>query len=121
MTIEGFVPDIHPYVAHADVFTLPSLEEGSGSLALLEALQAGVAVVTSAVDGILEDVDSDTALLVPPGNVAALRDALGRVLIDPGLRQRLRTAARETFERRFSAEAFSEALARVYDACDPSP
>jgi glycosyltransferase involved in cell wall biosynthesis len=47
VAIPGFVPDVFDYLRHADVFVLPSLEEGSGSVALQEALQAGVAVVAS--------------------------------------------------------------------------
>ena len=39
-TVVGPVPDSYPYLAGADVFVLPSLEEGGGSLSLLEALQA---------------------------------------------------------------------------------
>lgn len=111
----GFVPDAYAYVRHADVFVLPSLEEGSGSLALLEALQAGVAVVASAVDGVPEDVaDGESALLVPPADVAALGAALAAVLADPPLRRRLGAAARRTFEGRFSADVFTAALADVY-------
>ena len=114
VAIEGFVPEVYPYVAHADVFTLPSLEEGSGSLALLEALQAGVPAVVSAVDGVPEDVDDESALLVPPGDAGALQAALARLLADPALRGRLGAAARSAFERRFSAPVFTEALARAY-------
>lgn len=115
VVIEGFVPDAYAHVHHADVFALPSLEEGSGSLALLEALQAGVTVVASAVDGVPEDVaNGESGFLVPPGDVAALGDALAAVLADPALRGRLGAAARRTFERRFSADVFTAALADVY-------
>jgi glycosyltransferase involved in cell wall biosynthesis len=115
VAIEGFVADPFPYAQHADVFALPSLEEGGGSLSLLEALQAGVAVVASGVDGVPEDVtDGESALLVPPGDVAALQAALARVLRDPALRRSLAAAGRQTFEARFSADAFSAALTQVY-------
>jgi glycosyltransferase involved in cell wall biosynthesis len=84
----GQVPDPYPYLERADIFVLPSLEEGSGSISLLEALQAGVAVVASAVDGIPEDVaDGVNGLLVPPGDSAALASAIQRLLTDPALRQ----------------------------------
>jgi len=97
------------------VFALPSLEEGSGSLSLLEALQAGVGVVASGVDGIPEDVtDGDSALLVSPGDAEGLAVALERVLTDPELRRRLARRARETFEARFSAGALADALKAVY-------
>lgn len=113
--LTGWVPDPYLYLQHADVYVLPSIGEGSGSVSLLEALQAGVAVVASNVDGIPEDVtDGDSALLVEPGNVTALSRALERVIDDHALRAHLRQRARETFESRFSAAALTEALRHIY-------
>jgi glycosyltransferase involved in cell wall biosynthesis len=113
--ITGWVEDAFAHVAHADVFALPSLEEGSGSMALLEALQAGAAVVASRVDGIPEDVvDGESALLVPPGDPDALASALARALGDAALRARLGAAARAAFEARFTADRFAAALGERY-------
>lgn len=114
-TITGPVADPHPYLCQADIFVLPSLQEASGSLSLLEALQIGVAVVASAVDGIPEDVvDGHSALLVPPGDPEALAVALGRLLHDGGLRDRLARAGHETFQARFSAPIMTSTLRDVY-------
>ncbi len=113
--ILGWVPDPYPYLRQADVFVLPSLEEGSGSPSLIEALQAGVAVVASNVDGIPEDVvDGESALLARPGDPAELADALARALTDTELRKRLAHGGRATFEARFSPDALSEALRGLY-------
>jgi glycosyltransferase involved in cell wall biosynthesis len=113
--LTGWVADPYQYLLPADVFALPSLQEGSGSVSLLEALQAGAAVVASNVDGIPEDVtDGDSALLVPPGDVAALSATLERVLIDVELRERLRRRARETFDEKFSPEVLVSALRATY-------
>jgi glycosyltransferase involved in cell wall biosynthesis len=113
--ILGEVPDPYGYLERADVFVLPSRAEQSGSLSLLEALQAGCAVVASRVDGIPEDVaDGASALLVEPGDPEALAGALARLLGDAGLRRRLGVGARRVFEERFSAGAFAAALGRVY-------
>ncbi|MBL8663569.1 MAG: glycosyltransferase family 4 protein [Candidatus Odyssella sp.] len=110
-----WVPDAFPYLRHADVFALPSLQEASGSLSLLEALQAGAAVVASGIDGILEDVtDGDNGLLARPGDARSLGGALERVLTDAALRARLRRRARETFVEKFSAAAFTDALGSTY-------
>jgi len=120
--LPGFVPDSFPHLRAADIFALPSLEEGSGSLSLLEALQAGVAVVASAVDGIPEDVThGESALLVPPGDADALAGALGLLLSDRDLRQRLARAGREVFVRRFSAAAFAQALGDTYAELGVTP
>jgi glycosyltransferase involved in cell wall biosynthesis len=111
----GWVPDPILYLRAAEVFVLPSLQEGSGSLALLEALQAGCAVVASDIDGVPEDVvHGESALLVPPSDAGALQRALETVLVDAGLRSRLARAARATFETRFSADVFAAAIRDVY-------
>jgi glycosyltransferase involved in cell wall biosynthesis len=121
-TVVGPVPDSYPYLADADVFVLPSLEEGSGSLSLLEALQAGVAVVASRVDGIPEDVtDGDTALLVAPGDATALADAIERLLADDSLREGIARRGRRAFEARFSPDLFSAALGRTYAELGVAP
>jgi glycosyltransferase involved in cell wall biosynthesis len=115
VTIEGVVPDVRSLLDAADVFVLPSREEQSGSLALLEGLQAGVAVVASAVDGLLEDLtDGEDALLTRPDDPAHLAAALARVLTDEPLRRGLQVRARATFDERFSAAPFSAALGSIY-------
>jgi glycosyltransferase involved in cell wall biosynthesis len=115
VTIEGVVPDVRALLDAADVFVLPSREEQSGSLALLEGLQAGAAVVASAVDGLLEDlIDGEDALLTRPDDPAHLTAALARVLTDEPLRRRLQVRARATFDERFSAAPFSAALGSIY-------
>ena len=114
-TLPGYVDDAPAFLRAADVFVLPSLEEGSGSLSLLEAMQAGCAIVATRIDGIPEDVaDGEIGLLVAPDDPGALRDALARLLGDAALRARLGAAARATFERRFSAEMLVATVREVY-------
>jgi glycosyltransferase involved in cell wall biosynthesis len=113
--IVGWVPDPYAYLRHADVYVLPSLGEGSGSVSLIEALQAGRPVVASACDGVPEDVeDGSSALLVVPGSVESLSDALTCLLTDEPLRRHLARGARETFAARFSPTPFVEALRATY-------
>ena len=112
----GAVPDPLAYLKQADIFVLPSLEEGSGSVSLLEALQLGVAVVASAVDGILEDVTPEkSALLVRPGDAGELASALRRLLEDGELRDRLAGSGREVFQERFGADNLAGALRAIYE------
>jgi glycosyltransferase involved in cell wall biosynthesis len=114
-TIDGKVDEPFLHLRQADLFVLPSLEEGSGSLSMVEAMQCGVAVVATNIDGIPEDVvDEDSALLVPPGDVPELTYALRRVLTDQPLRDRLGRRAREAFERRFSPDTFRKSLMEAY-------
>jgi glycosyltransferase involved in cell wall biosynthesis len=113
--IVGWATDSYGYLEQADLFVLPSLEEGSGSVALLEAMQAGVAPVVSRVDGIPEDVDhGEHALLVEPGAPAALAAAIATLLSNEAMRRRLARAARQRYLDRFSAAAFIADLRENY-------
>lgn len=115
VVIPGRVPTVGAYLRHADIFSLPSLAEGSGSMSVLEALQYGVAVVSSAVDGITEDLTDDVnSLLVETGSVDDLHRALVRLITDEPLRERLGHAGSELYHRRFSAEAATSALNDFY-------
>lgn len=116
VVLEGRVPDSYTYLQHADIFVLPSIQEGSGSVSLLEALQAGTAVVAADIDGIPEDVvHEESALLFRAGDSVDLADALQRVITDEHLRNRLRQQARATFEQRFSADRLTTVLAELYE------
>jgi glycosyltransferase involved in cell wall biosynthesis len=114
----GFVRpgELGPYYERAAVFAAPSRREGYG-VAAREAMAWGRPVVATATGGLLDAVvDGETGLLVPPGDVAALRAALGRLLAAPELRARLGAAARKKALRDFSLENSADALVTVYQA-----
>jgi len=77
----------------SDVFVLASRFEGYG-MALAEAIAHGLPVVSTMAGAIPDTVPEGTGLLVPPGDVAALTQALRRLIGDCGERQRLATNAR---------------------------
>lgn len=88
-------PVLHALIAKAAIVTLPSLWEGLGNVAL-EAIDMGKAVVATSGSGFHEVIEDGRAgVLVPPGDVTALRAALGRLLDDPMLLRSLEEAARE--------------------------
>jgi glycosyltransferase involved in cell wall biosynthesis len=72
----------------ADVFVSTSLFEGYG-MVLAEALAHGLPLVASTGGAAFETVPAEAALLVPPGDAAALEAALRRVIADPALRARV--------------------------------
>lgn len=93
----GFVAParLAEYYQRASVVACPSRREGFGVVAA-EAMAWGRPVVATAVGGLRDlVVDGETGLVVPPGDVRALRAALERLLGDAALRARLGAAARE--------------------------
>jgi glycosyltransferase involved in cell wall biosynthesis len=85
--------DVPALLAGADLVVVPSLWEGQ-PLIVQEALRAGRPLVASRVGGIPDLTGQDAAVLVPPGDAAALADAVLSVLDDPALAARLSAAAR---------------------------
>ena len=109
----GFVAPgrLGPYYRSAAVVAAPSLREGYG-VAAREAMAWARPVVAGAVGGLTDAVEDEvTGLLVPPGDVPALRAALERLLGDPELRARLGVAARVNAP---SFDAETGALVAVY-------
>jgi len=104
----GFLPDVGPVLAAADMLALPSRTEGL-PMAVLEAMAAGVPVVASAVGSLPEVLGEGAGVLVPPGDIGALRDAL-ESLSRAEARAPLASAALRRVESRYGAVA----MARSY-------
>ena len=84
---------------------------------LVEAMSCGLPVVTTTAGGITELVLHDVnGLLVAPGDVHAIADALCRLLTDAVARARLGEAARRTVERGYDTEDAARRLAAVLRA-----
>ncbi len=117
----GFVPprELGSWYERAAVVVVPSRREGYGMVAR-EAMAYGRPVVATAVGGLIDAVeDGVTGLLVAPGDVAGLRDAIERLLGDAGLRARLGGAGRERAAGA-SLATTAEAVRTVYaDAVSP--
>ncbi|RYY89231.1 MAG: glycosyltransferase, partial [Comamonadaceae bacterium] len=91
-------PRLEALYAQADLFVLPSFHEGYG-MALAEALVRGLPVVSCVAGAIPDTVPADAGLLVLPGDAVALREALRRVMEEPGLRAALAAGARRAGAR----------------------
>jgi glycosyltransferase involved in cell wall biosynthesis len=97
--------EVQRALTRASVFALPCRDGDRGDtdnlpLAIIEALQAGVPVVATPVAGIPEAVvDGHSGLLVPPRDPSALAEAVGRVLRDTRLQERLAAGGREVVAR----------------------
>ena len=118
----GTVPDadMPSWYRAADALAFPSVKEGFG-LAVLEAMSAGLPVVTSDLPVFREYlVPGRDALLAPVGDVDALADALLAVLTDERLRGALAAAGQELVRRFTWAESARRHL-EVYAALDRTP
>ncbi|GAA4633268.1 glycosyltransferase family 4 protein [Actinoallomurus vinaceus] len=104
--------DVADLLAAADVAVLPSVWEGQ-PLIVQEILRAGRPLVATRVGGVPGMV-GEAALLVPSGDAAALERAVGRVLDEPALAERLAAAAAERASRLPTDEDALDQLASVY-------
>jgi phosphatidylinositol alpha-mannosyltransferase len=99
----------------ATAFCAPSLRGESFGVVLLEAMAAGAPIVASAIEGYQNVArPGKDALLVPPGDVGALRDALRRLLDDSELRNRLVASGHERAEQ-FSMRRLAQRYLELYE------
>lgn len=115
----GFQPDPSRIWACAHVAALPWLREGS-SYSALEAMAAGLPVVSFDGPGCREVVPEGAGVAVPPHPVDALAEALRRLAGDPALRHRMGEAARRAALSRTAADMAAETLA-VYREVAQNP
>jgi glycosyltransferase involved in cell wall biosynthesis len=100
----GLRYDMPEMLSAMDVFVLPSYREGM-PLVLLEAMAMARPAVATRVRGCREVVvDAETGILVPPREVAALADAIVRLLLDKELAKRMGSAGRKRVEERFDRD-----------------
>jgi glycosyltransferase involved in cell wall biosynthesis len=97
------------------VFAQPSMEEAFG-ITVLQAMACGLPVVASDVGGLPELVDpGTTGLMVPPGDVGALAEALQTLLRDAPRREAAGSAGKER-ARAFGEDRFATEVASIYRA-----
>jgi len=100
----GFRADVGELLHVVDVFCLTSLREGL-PIGLIEAMAAGLPVVGTNVAGIRDVITrNEDGILVELGDVMALKDALTRLISDPGWRRRLGRAGRGKAVQKYSLQ-----------------
>lgn len=110
----GFVTDPHSYIAHMDLFALPSLHEGT-PIALLEAMGAGVPVVAAAVGGIPEIIkDGEAGCLVNSHSPSAWASTLTELVNDPGRARTIAERGRRLVQKQYSVEVMAARYIEVY-------
>jgi glycosyltransferase involved in cell wall biosynthesis len=112
----GFVPaeELGRLYDRAAVVACPSHREGFG-IVCAEAMAHARPVVAGDVGGLRDlVVDGETGILVPPRDVAALREALTRLLGDRDLRRRLGDAGRKRIAEHFTWKRYADETLRAY-------
>lgn len=120
VTFHGALPheEVLALLARTRVFCLPARVAADGDadampLVIKEAMAREAAIVAGDAGGVAEMVDGRSGLLVPPDDVAALRDALALVLDDEQCRQQLAREGRAMVERHFTLSGEVRKLSRL--------
>ena len=122
VTIPGRVDDIDAEYRWADVFVLPSHEEHSGSLSLIEAARWGCALISTEDGSLAEDLSEPTdGMLVAPGQPVALADAFERCAVQPAFLGDLQRGARALFLRRFDPDVAADEQQALYEELGVHP
>ena len=110
----GYINELPMRLQAFDVVVVPSDNEAF-SLALVEAMAAGCAVVASRVGGMAEIVeDEQTGLLIEPDDEWALETAISRLLLDRAMRVKFGEAARTSVMERFEREHIIDRIEQLY-------
>jgi glycosyltransferase involved in cell wall biosynthesis len=109
----GVVPDAGRMLRAFDVLAMSSWTEGT-PMVLLEAMASGVPVVATGVGGIPDVVGPEEAILVPPGDPAALAEAMAQTLGDPARAAARASRASARLARDFAVDAWVQRYRSIY-------
>jgi glycosyltransferase involved in cell wall biosynthesis len=114
VTLDGWRDDIASCLQGLDIFMMSSRFEGM-SLALLEAMAAGLCCCVSDVDGMGEAIQHGVnGYLCPPGNIARWCEQIETVVTDPAHRAEVGRRARDIAQGRFSIDSMASGTVEVY-------
>ncbi len=111
----GWRDDITEILAQMDIFVYTTIEREGLPLAILEAMVLAKPVAASAVGGIQEVItNNQTGILLPPGNVTAVVDAILKLAGDRAFRDEIGNAGREKVIKDFSYDRFLNEIKDAY-------
>jgi glycosyltransferase involved in cell wall biosynthesis len=116
VTLEGPRTQVASHYHAIDCLVLPSIAREAMPLVILEAAAASRPSIASRLSGVPEAIeDGETGVLVEPGDVSALAEALDATAADPDQLRRMGTAARRRWEELYSNEALMTAIVAFYE------
>ena len=113
MFLEPFRGDLPLFLSAWDVAVLPSLFEGLPR-SVLEAMAAGLPIVASRVDGLVEAVPPEAGILVEAGSAESLREGIRALAADPDRRRAMGIFARRWVLGRYSVDRMAADVEAVY-------
>jgi glycosyltransferase involved in cell wall biosynthesis len=116
----GYRRDVAQLLASSDIVIHPSLADALPT-ALIHALAAGRSIIASRVGGIPEIVPADAGLLVEPGDVAGLVNAIETLAADPARRSAFGAGGRRRYEEEFEISLWINRLRAHYERVLTSP
>ena len=111
----GWVDSVAEFLDRVDVFVLPSRDEPFG-IVLLEAMAAGLPIVSTRTDGANEIFTEESAYLVDIDNAPALAQAMGAALTDRVESNRRASNAQELYRSRYTAEVVVPQYEALYES-----
>ena len=117
--LENKGPELRNLYETASIFLFPS-ESENFPIVLLEAMIAGIAIITTRGTGCAEVV-GDAALLVDPKSAQQIREAILELVENPALRAELGRRARSRAEEQFGAKSVAQRMIRVLDEASRAP
>jgi glycosyltransferase involved in cell wall biosynthesis len=108
--------NVFPFVALFDIFTLASLYREGLSVAIVEAMALGKAVVASRLQGITEVVqDGKNGILVTPGDEEGISRAMTTLLLNKDMRREMGEAGRTIYLEQFRIEHMMAQVEGIYE------
>jgi len=114
VTFLGHLNNVFSFLAHIDIFVLPSRSE-SLPVAIMEAMSAGLPVISTSVGGIPEIIENGkTGILLPPRNSDELAKAIIYLLSNPNQIHKMGVQGKKVISEKFNTSEFIKRFEAVY-------
>jgi len=116
LIITGFQQDVRPYILASDIVVMPSVAVETFSIAILEAMSLGKAIVASDIGGASEQImDGENGFLFPAGNINALAEKI-EIIIEKNLFQSMGKKSRSLVVEKFTTQQMVENYQRLFNS-----
>jgi len=107
--IRQWSADVRPYYSVLDMLAIPSIKSETFGRVSIEAQASGVPVLCSNIGGIPETLSPEiTGMLLPPGDIAAWRDAIIKMALNERMRKNMAERGRDWVEKQFGAKVIGQ-------------